>query len=136
MSDNYNGRGREPPRTNDNRHRLSDHSEDHSGAIPRTVEAQKRLVEEWLKEIPRAEFETPQVVRLRKFLFVQVQDLIENWRALGIEDQFERLREIAIRSSVQPKSVQAFVGKILGQKRILSQRVFSNLVKEVKGGRV
>ena len=136
MRDNYNGRGREPPRTIDNEHRLSDYSEDYSGAIPRTVEAQTRLVEEWLKEIPRAEFETPQLVRLRKFLFAQVQDLIEDWPTLGAEEKFERLREIAIRSSVQPKSVQAFVGKILGQKRILSQRVFSNLVKEVKSGAV
>jgi hypothetical protein len=89
-----------------------------------------------LKEIPRAEFETPQVVRLRKFLFAQVQDLIKDWPTLGIEDQFERLREIAIRSSVQPKSVQAFVGKVLGQKRILSQKAFNKLVKEVKSGRV
>jgi len=137
MKDNHKGYGREPPGTNDNKQRLSGcHCEDYSGAIPRTAEAQKRLVDEWLKEIPRAEFETPQLVRLRKFLFAQVQDLIENWATLGIEDQFEKLREIAIRSLAQPKIVQAFVGKILGQKRILSQRVFSNLVKEVKSGRV
>ena len=115
MKDNHNGYGREPPRT---------------------VEAQKRLVDEWLKEIPRAEFETPQLVRLRKFLFAQVQDLIENWATLGIEDQFKKLQDIAIRSSIQPESVQEWVGKILGQKRILSQKAFNKLVKEVKSGRV
>jgi len=137
MRDNYNGHGREPPRTIDNDQRLSGcHCEDYSGAIPRTVEAQKRLVDEWLKEIPRAAFETPPLVRLRKFLFAQVQDLIGNWATLGIEQQFEKLEEIAIRSSIQPESVQAFVGKILGQRRILSQKAFNKLVKEVKGGRV